>query len=50
MLSGYKLCDIWLGRDNDESQGHTLDKNEEGKYIILIEKEAETKKQIAEAE
>lgn len=50
LLSGYKLCDTWLGRNNDESEGHTLDVNEEGKYIILLEKEAETKKQLAEAE
>lgn len=50
LLSGYKLCDTWLGRNNDESEGHTLDVNEEGKYIILLEKEAETKKQLEEAQ
>ncbi len=50
LLSGYKLCKTWLGKDNDESQGHTLVQNEEGKYIILIEKEAETKRQLAETE
>ncbi len=50
VLSGYKLKDTWLGKDNDETQGHTLDKDESGKYIILIEKEKELLKQIAEAE
>ena len=39
ILSGQKLENTWLGKDNDESQGHTLDKNENGEYIILIEKE-----------
>ena len=41
ILSGQKLENTWLGKDNDESQGHTLDKNENGEYIILIEKELE---------
>lgn len=43
ILSGQKLENTWLGKDNDESQGHTLDKNENGEYIILIEKELEKK-------
>ena len=43
ILSGQKLENTWLGKDNDESQGHTLDKDENGNYIILIEKEAEKK-------
>ena len=42
-LSGQKLENTWLGKDNDESQGHTLDKDSDGNYIILIEKEAEKK-------
>ena len=41
ILSGQKLENTWLGKDNDESQGHTLDKNENSEYIILIEKELE---------
>lgn len=45
LLSGQKLENTWLGSDNDESQGHTLDKNENGDYIILIEAE-ELKKQL----
>ena len=43
VLSGQRLEDTWLGKDNDESQGHTLDKNENGEYIILVEKELEKK-------
>ncbi len=50
LLSGYKLSDTWLGKDNDESQGHTLEKDSEGKYTILVEKDAEIKKQLAETE
>ncbi len=50
LLTGYKLEKTWLGKDNDELEGHTLDKDAEGKYIILIEREAELKKLIAEAE
>ena len=45
VLAGHKLEDTWLGRDNDETEGHTLDKDENGKYIILIEAE-ELKKQL----
>lgn len=50
LLSGYKLENTWLGKDNDETQGHTLDKDTNGNYIILIERDAELKKLIAEAE
>ncbi len=50
LLTGYKLEKTWLGKDNDESEGHILDKDEEGKYIILIEREEELKKLISEAE
>ena len=50
LLSGYKLCDTWLGKGNNEAEIHTLDINEEGKYIILIEKEEETKRQLAQTE
>ena len=49
ILSGQKLENTWLGKDNDETQGHTLLKNENGEYIILIEKEAERKRLMAEA-
>ena len=50
LLTGYKLEKTWLGADNDETQCHTLDKDTNGNYIILIEREAELKKLIAEAE
>ena len=50
VLTGHKLENTWLGKDNDESQGHTLDKDENGNYIILIEKEAEKKALMANAE
>ena len=50
LLTGYKFEKTWLGKDNDETEGHTLDRDEEGKYIILVEREAEIKKLIAEAE
>ena len=50
LLTGYKFEKTWLGKDNDETEGHTLQKDEDGKYIILIEREKELKKLIAEAE
>ncbi len=50
LLTGYNFEKTWLGKDNDESEGHTLDKDEDGKYIILVERDAELKKLIAEAE
>ena len=50
VLTGHKLENTWLGKDNDESQGHTLDKDENGNYIILIEKEAEKKALMEKAE
>ena len=43
VLTGHKLENTWLGKDNDESQDHTLDMDENGNYIILIEKESEKK-------
>ncbi len=49
-LSGYKFSEIWLGKDNDENDLHILEKDDEGKYIILSETEENLKKQIEEAE
>ena len=46
LVSGQKLENTWLGKDNDSGESHTLDKNEDGEYIILIEKELETKREI----
>ncbi len=49
-LTGHKLEDTWLGRDNDETEGHTLDKDENGNYIILVEAELLKKELMAKAE
>ena len=49
LLSGYKLEKTWLGK-NENEEINTLEKNENGDYLILIEKEKEFKKLIAEAE
>ncbi|MGN1444507.1 MAG: MFS transporter [Acutalibacteraceae bacterium] len=46
LVSGQKLENTWLGKDNNSDEIHTLDKNEDGDYIILIEKELETKREI----
>ena len=35
MLTGYKLQDTWLGKDNDYTEGNVLEKNEDGEYVIL---------------
>ena len=50
LLSGYKLENTWLGKDNNETEIHTLDKNENGDYLILLELDELKKKQLAEAE
>lgn len=49
LISGQKFEDTWLGQNNNPLEEHRLDKNEDGKYLILIEKENE-KKQLEEAE
>ncbi|MCI6770749.1 MAG: MFS transporter [Oscillospiraceae bacterium] len=48
LVSGQKIENTWLGKDNNSGEIHTLDKNEDGDYIILIEKELETKREIEE--
>ena len=48
LVSGQKIENTWLGKDNDSEEPHTLDKNEDGEYIILVEKELETKREIEE--
>ena len=50
LLTGYKLENTWLGKDNDETEIHTLDKNMNGEYFILLELDALKKQQLAEAE
>ena len=50
LLSGYKLEEIWIGKDNNETEIHALDKNGNGDYLILLELDELKKKQLAEAE
>jgi oligogalacturonide transporter len=50
LLSGYKLEKTWLGTYQNEEEIHTLEKDENGNYLILLEKEKELKEQLAEAE
>ncbi len=49
-LTGHKFENTWLGKDNDETQGHTLDKDENGNYIILIELDMLKKELMAKSE
>ncbi len=41
LISGQKYENTWLGKNNSSQQEHTLIKDENGKYLILLEKEAE---------
>ena len=41
LISGQKLENTWLGKDNDSPDAYTLETNENGEYLILIEKELE---------
>jgi oligogalacturonide transporter len=41
LLSGYKLCNTWLGDGTDAEEKHTLDTDAEGNYIILNEIKAQ---------
>lgn len=45
MISGQQFSKTWLGQGNDRNEIHALDKNEDGKYIILLELNEEKKKQ-----
>ena len=45
MISGQKLENTWLGQDTVD-EIHTLDMDENGKYIILLEKEQEKKELV----
>ncbi len=49
ILTGYKLCDTWLGKSEGEGD-YPLNKNENGEYIILIEQAEEKKRLLQEAE
>jgi len=53
LLAGHKLENTWLGKseyDDVYYEPHTLDKNENGEYIILLEKEAEKQALMASIE
>ncbi len=41
LLSGYKLQDTWLGKNNNDSPGCTLETDENQNYLILAELEKE---------
>lgn len=43
LLTGYKLENTWLGKDNDEAEGNVLERDENGEYVIL--KKAKTKEE-----
>ena len=36
LISGQKFDKTWLGRENPENNGNTLEKNEDGEYTILV--------------
>lgn len=45
LISGQKYENTWLGQNNSYAEEHRLDKDENGKYIILVEMENEKKQQ-----
>lgn len=45
LISGQKYENTWLGQNNKYYEEHRLDKDENGKYIILVETENEKKEQ-----
>lgn len=47
LISGQKYENTWLGQNNNPIEEHRLDKDENGKYIILIETENEKKQQTS---
>lgn len=47
LISGQKYENTWLGQNNNPIEEHRLDKNENGKYIILVETENEKKQQAS---
>ena len=43
LISGQKFEKTWLGTGNNDNEEHKLEKNEDGKYIILVEADEEQK-------
>lgn len=41
LISGQKFEKTWLGTGNNDAEEHRLEKNEDGKYIILMEADKE---------
>ncbi len=41
LISGQKLENTWLGQGTNEGEAHYLEQNEEGQYMILLEKKKE---------
>ncbi len=41
LISGQKYENTWLGQGNNSAEPHPLLQNQDGKYLILLEKEAE---------
>lgn len=44
LISGQKYENTWLGQGNNSAEPHPLLKNQDGKYLILLEKEEEKQK------
>lgn len=44
LISGQKYENTWLGQGNNSADPHPLLQNQDGKYLILLEKEAEKQK------
>lgn len=44
-ISGQKLENTWLGQNNDSDETHTLETNENGEYLILLELDELNKKE-----
>lgn len=47
-ITGQKMKDMWLGKNEDGAMPHPLEKNEDGEYLILLELEEERRKLLEE--
>lgn len=45
-ITGQKMENMWLGKNEDGAQPHRLDKDENGEYVILLELEEDRKRII----
>ena len=46
LLSGYKLENTWLGAYENEEERHTLEQDENGNYLILLEKDKQLASEV----